>query len=263
MTSQAAQEHLRQHGWVRLGPTADSVAWAVEARAVGLQVLDDPAMQAKWLVCEGTWFVGVDALPTTPQGALNGVPLAGPAIELLAPLPNLHPAQLSVTYPGYPRPRDGESDAAFAYRLKRDAAHVDGLLAQGPERRRTLSEPHAYILGLPLSDPDPLASPLVVWEGSHRHVQDALRKAFAAHPQSTWDRLDITKAYQAARRHCFDACQRVELVAAPGEALLLHRAVVHGIAPWLSERASPRMIAYFRPPQTGGIPDWLDPDRLF
>ena len=36
------------------------------------------------------------------------------------------PAQVSVCYPGYPMPREEESKAAFKYRLKRDAAHVDG-----------------------------------------------------------------------------------------------------------------------------------------
>jgi hypothetical protein len=36
-------------------------------------------------------------------------------------------------------------------RLVSDAAHVDGLLAEGPEKRRYVREPHAYILGVTLS----------------------------------------------------------------------------------------------------------------
>ena len=45
----------------------------------------------------------------------------------------LHPAQLSVIYPGYPKPRVGESEAAGRYRVKRDAAHLDGLKMKPPE----------------------------------------------------------------------------------------------------------------------------------
>ena len=44
----------------------------------------------------------------------------------------LHPAQLSVIYPGYPKPRVGESEAAGRYRAKRDAAHLDWLKMELP-----------------------------------------------------------------------------------------------------------------------------------
>ena len=53
---------------------------------------------------------------------------------------------LSVTYPGYPV-QEHESDApAFGYRLKRDAAHIDGLIRDGPDIRRFAREYHAFIL---------------------------------------------------------------------------------------------------------------------
>ena len=134
--------------------------------------LQDEELLKTWMMCEGTWFVGVDALATGPNGEAGETALAGAVIDdlvegLPAKLP-MHKAQLSVVYPGYPKPRSGESEAAFRYRLKRDAAHVDGLHAIGPDRRRHLSEHHVYLLGLPLTDCGPDVAPLVVWRGSHR-----------------------------------------------------------------------------------------------
>jgi hypothetical protein len=251
---------LETLGWAKFPSDSGSRAWAEAALTTGRHVLADPAMRAQWLQCEGTWFVGVDALPTAPDGSIAGVPLDGPAIRALNPLPPLHRAQLSVTYPGYPRPREGEGDAAFRYRLRRDAAHVDGVIADGPERRRRIREPHAWILGLPLTLTDPAASPLVIWEGSHRMIGDALRGALACHPPAQWGEVDITEVYQAVRRRCFETCRRVTLSAVPGEALLLHRLTVHGIAPWADGATAPpdgRMIAYFRPPIEGGPLAWL------
>jgi hypothetical protein len=84
----------------------------------------------------------------------------------------LHPAQLSVIRPGYPQPSPEETPAAFAYRRDRDAAHLDGLLPIGPEKRRMVKEPHGWILGLPLNETT--ASPLTIWEGSHEVIRAAL-----------------------------------------------------------------------------------------
>ncbi|WP_417209855.1 hypothetical protein [Antarctobacter sp.] len=249
-------------GWTRFASSPQTLAWARAARSAGHEVLADPAMRAKWLQCQGTWFVGVDALPTSPDGSIAGVPLAGPAIDRLGPLPALHPAQLSVTFPGYPKRRGGESDAGFRYRLTRDAAHVDGIIAEGPDRRRRILEPHAWILGLPLTEADPEASPLVVWEGSHTVIRAALRTALEDYPPEDWGGVDITEAYAAARRACFETCRRVTLPAAPGEAILLHRLALHGIAPWQDgANAAPegRMVAYFRPLISGNVRRWLQP----
>ncbi|MFZ5961788.1 hypothetical protein ACOXXX_02465 [Thalassococcus sp. BH17M4-6] len=250
-------------GWRRIAAHPQTLAWAQAAHAVGCRVAQDPAMQAEWLQCGGTWFVGVDALPTGPDGAIGDVPLAGPAIDLLRPLPDLHPAQLSITYPGYPRPRAGESEAAFGYRHKRDAAHMDGVTAEGADRRRHITEPHAWILGLPLTACDGRASPLVVWEGSHRIMRHALRQRLAQIDPADWGRTDVTDAYVAARREVFATCRRVTLPADPGEALLLHRLCLHGVAPWEEEAVAPpegRMVAYFRPVIAGGVAAWLAED---
>ncbi|OSQ50715.1 hypothetical protein [Marivita geojedonensis] len=247
-------------GYIRFGWNADTHRWAVAARHVAERVTRDPAMRAQWLQCEGTWFVGVDALRSDPQGTVAGVPLAGPAVDRIGQRQDLHPAQLSVTYPGYPRPRAGESDVAFRYRLNRDAAHMDGLLAEGSPKRRFLRERHDWILGLPLTETSPGASPLVVWDGSHHILQAALTDALGHLPEADWPVTDITDIYQAARKRVFSECRRISLFSRPGEAVLLNPFLLHGVAPWQHSAIAPaagRMVAYLRPesPEKGGI--WL------
>lgn len=239
-------------GWCRIGPHPAILAWAEAARAEALDVL---ATTAEPWRCGGTWFVGVDALPNAPDGALRGTPFPWEALPL-APEP-LHRAQLSVIRPGYPQPSAEETPAAFAFRRDRDAAHLDGLLPIGPDKRRMVREPHAWILGLPLNET--AASPLTVWDGSHRILRAALLEALHPHPPETWGEVDVTEAYQTARRQVFATCRRIELPARPGEATLLHRLTLHGVAPWRPDDQAPpegRMIAYLRP-QLPSVRDWL------
>lgn len=246
-------------GWTRFGWDPDIAQWSAAAKEAGDAALRDPRL-AHWYQCENTWFVGVDALPNTHSGAISGVALNGRAIDFIAqlfgPLPALHSAQLSVMFPGYPKPRAGESEAASRYRRKRDSAHVDGLLAEGEARRRHLREPHAWILGVPLTESHPEAAPLVVWEGSHRIMADAFGAALGGVPVRDWGDVDLTEVYQAARRHVFDTCARVVVYAKPGEAYLIHRLAVHGVAPWRAGAEPGRMIAYFRP-ELENQEDWI------
>jgi hypothetical protein len=256
-------------GWVHFGVDPAVKEWAKQARRAGRAALADPAL-AHWYACQGTWFVGVDALDNDAQGRVAGSgPLGGAAIDFIkahiGPLPALHKAQLSVVWPGYPRPRDGEDAAGFAYRCKRDAAHLDGIKPVGPARRRMIEDPHAFVLGLPLNPTSPGAAPLVVWEGSHRIMRRALKHALADHDPADWARVDVTEAYTGARREVFESCDRVEVQGQPGEAYLLHRLTLHGVAPWQAgDKARARaghegrMIAYFRPPFRDGINRWLD-----
>jgi hypothetical protein len=241
-------------------PFDESIAaWAAAARPVAAAAVAESA--EPWR-CGGTWFAGVDALPNAPDGSVGGVALPPAVLQALPWRPaGWHRAQLSTLRPGYPQPGAGEGDAAFRYRLTRDAAHVDGLLPVGPARRRHLCEPHGFILGLPLTAADSGAAPLVVWEGSAALVRQALAAALAPHPPADWAEVDITAAYHAARRAVFATCRRVERPARPGEALLLHRLTLHGTAPWADgARADPpgRMIAWFRP-ELPRLADWLDP----
>lgn len=255
---------LLERGWVKF-PAEQAVRdWAAAALAVARERVQNPDEQAKWLTCEGTWFVGVDALPNDAAGDVGAGPLGGAAFaavkRLYGDLP-LHRGQVSVTYPGYPRPREGEGEAAFRYRLRRDAAHVDGLLAVGPDRRRMPKERHAYILGLPLTACGDGASPFTVWEGSHQVMRAAFARALADVPEADWADTDLTGIYRETRREVFETCRRVTLPAQPGEAYLVHRFALHGVAPWEEGAAAPeegRMIAYFRPELPDGNRDWLD-----
>ena len=255
---------LTDRGWLRFAHDAGLTKWAAQARRVARTAVTDPSL-AHWHVCEGTWFVGVDALGSDAQGRVAGSgPLTGPAVDYLraAPggVPDLDRGQISVVYPGYPRPRTGESEAAFGYRLRRDAAHVDGLKPVGPARRRMLQERHQFLLGLPLTETGPGAAPLVVWDGSPEIMRAAFRAALADHDPDTWDTVDLTDPYVTARRLVFDTCERIPLHVRPGEAYLLHRMALHGVAPWAEGATAPpdgRAIAYFRPPMPGPVADWL------
>ncbi len=263
-----APDPVRQYhdlGWVRLPSDARSSAWVEAALPVARKAVDDPA-NAHWMRCEGTWFAGVNILPNDEAGRVaGGPPLEGPATDLIRALGlgdlALDRAQVSVVHPGYPRPREGESAASFRYRRDRDAAHVDGLLAVGPAKRRMAAETHGYILGLPLTETGPGASPLAVWEGSHRIMAKAFRTALSGLLPGDWGSADLTGVYHAARRTAFETCRRVLVHASPGEACLVHRLALHGVSPWSAGATAPpegRMIAYFRP--AIGVERWLGQD---
>lgn len=263
-------EAFDRAGYRRFGTDARLLAWVRAARPLAERAARDPALRAQWLRHGGTWFVGVNALPNGHDGAVRdaGVPpLGGAAHDWISARADLSHAgydraQISVCYPGYPKRDPAETEAAHDYRRRRDAAHVDGLHPVGPDRRRKLREAHAFVLGIPLTRASARAAPFVVWEGSHRIMGPALAAALQGAEPARWHEVDLTDAYHAARRAVFDRCRRVELPAGPGEAYVIHRHALHGVAPWDGRaRAEPagRMIAYFRPEMAGGIAAWLDP----
>ena len=238
-------------GWQRIDYHPAIAAWATAAHRLALDTL--AARDEPWR-CGGTWLVGVDALPNDSSGAVPGATFPWAALPL-SPEP-LHPGQLSVIKPGYPQPSATESDAAFKYRVNRDAAHLDGLILQ-PNGARMMQEPHHWILGLPLNTSD--ASPLVVWDGSHHILRAALTRTLADVPPEDWGSVDLNPAYQAARRDIFATCTRRVLLVLPGQATLLHRLTLHGVAPWQQSASAPaegRIIAYFRPQMTS-VQAWL------
>lgn len=248
-------------GWEVLPVDPDVLRWVEAAHGAAMAVVADPAMRARWLRHGATWFVGVDALPNAPDGSIGGVPLNGLWCDRVGWGGAWHPAQLSVVYPGYPGRDPDESDAAHAFRRDRDAAHLDGLLAEGPDKRRYLREPHGIIVGLPLNRVAPGASPLVVWEGSVPIIRAAMARAFAGRSPKDWAAVDVTEVYQAARRAVFARCTRRVIEAAPGQVVLVHRMAIHGVAPWQDRVAAPaegRMVAYFRPILADPA-DWLLP----
>lgn len=259
-------EQFLQDGWLTFPPDPLAQSWLDHARGSALKAAQDVQHRKEWLRAGGTWFAGVDVLKNDGAGRLaGGPPLAGAAARFVAgqfgdQVEPLHPGQVSVTYPGYPCADQGESAASFGYRLRRDAAHLDGLLPVGPERRRKIREPHGYILGLALTRADPGAAPLVVWAGSHHIIRTRLSKALGGHAPDAWPEVDVTEAYQEARREIFDSCERVELPAAPGQAVLVHRLCLHGVAPWedgASADPAGRAVIYFRPLLLGGAESWI------
>lgn len=246
---------LEAAGWMRFPPDARVARWAGAARAAAEAVLADPAMRARWLRHGETWFVGVDALPNAADGSIGDVPLAGPWEREIGWEGDWHRAQVSVCFPGYPGRDAGETEAAHRFRRDRDAAHLDGLIAEGEGRRRHLREPHAFVLGLPLTPMGAGQAPFVVWEGSHLVIARAFAAAFDGIAPEGWGDVDVTEVYQAARREVFATCARVEVVAGPGEAILCDARVIHGTAPW-REGEEARMVAWFRP-EFAAIRDWM------
>lgn len=255
-----------ERGWVRLGPDAALRSWTEAVRPLALALARDPAHAARWLRAGGTWFAGVGLLPNDGAGAVPGGPplpgWLGAAVARLTglPAPRWDRGQVSVCHPGYPRPGAGEGAGAFRYRRDADALHLDGLLPEGPERRRFLREHHGFLLGLPLVAAGPRAAPFVLREGSHRLVRAALAAVLDPVPPADWARTDLTEAYHGARRTAVAACPRVTLHGSPGEAWLVHRHLLHGTAPWPEGAPGPaegRAILWFRPdPFPGAAPSW-------
>ena len=229
---------------------SDVADWAAAAYPEALKIVADPAQRTRWLRHGGTWFVGVDTLPNAPDGSIGGVALGGGWRDLVPMPAQWHPAQLSVIYPGYPGRDPGDTDAAHRFRQTRDAAHLDGLLAEGPDKRRHLREPHAFVLGIGLNPVSAGASPLVVWEGSHHLIHATFAAAYAGIDPAEWGEIDVTDIYQAARAQVFATCPRRIITPGLGHAVLVHRLAIHGVAPWEPGAVAPaegRMIAYFRP----------------
>lgn len=217
-------------GWRKIGGNARLSAWANAA----LDPAQDALAHSDARRAGGTWAVGLDLLDNDPAGGIAGVALPWDVLGL-TPRP-LHRAQISAIYPDYPRQDLGQSDAAFRFLRDRDGAHLDGLLPVGAQKRRFLREPHAYILGVALT---PTASaPLVVWSGSHDVIARSFAKADIAG--------DLTEVYARARAEVFATCPRVEIALEPGEAVILDRKLIHGVAPWKGG-ADARLMAYFRP----------------
>jgi len=243
MSAGAAAWLLADRTFARLAWTREQSAWADAARLAAATTLDGSGADR----CGETWDVGLDALPNDAKGRVNGVPLGGAAAALAAGTP-LHRAQVSVCLPGYPRPDPGESEARARFRRERAGAHLDGLLPiEGDPARRAAGERHLWLLGLPLTAGPAGAAPFVVWDGSEAIMAAFLREALSGVAVERWASVDVGPAYRAARAEVLKRCTRVELSCRPGGGWLVHRFALHGVAPW-REGASPRGIAYFRPP---------------
>ncbi|QXT38293.1 hypothetical protein [Gymnodinialimonas ceratoperidinii] len=245
-------------GWQVFDSEPAVAAWVEAARVPALAAAArEPRRHG------GTWCVGVDILDNDAEGRVTGgPPLRGAAFAeaaLQTGVRQLHRAQVSVTHPGYPGRDPEESAANHRFRRDRDAAHLDGLLPVGPEKRRQLREPHAWILGIALNAASAQAAPLVVWDGSHEIIRRAFAQGFDGIAPHDWATRDVTETYRAARADVFERCERIEVPLRPGQSVLLHRMTIHGVAPWKAGADAPpegRATAYFRP-LVARPEDWL------
>ncbi len=253
-----------EHGWCRFESDDSILRWVKSALLCARSTVVDNE-NAQWLRYGGTWFAGVNVFPNRADGSIPGGPLlAGEAIDFIHkvlsyPTLSWDRAQVSVCYPGYPQPMASESEAVFRFRRDHDAAHIDGFLREGPQRRRYVREHHGFILGIPMVEFDEGASPLVVWEGSHEMVRSAMKQRLEGLPAIQWSDEDITETYHAVRKRIFEKCRRVKLLAKPGETYLVHRLALHGISPWSGGAKAGedgRMVCYFRP-DIGSVERWL------
>jgi len=249
------QPHFFAHSWCKFPFDLALANWVRYVLPTAKQTRFDNTHQ-HWLRCGETWFAGVNVLPNDSDGAVaGGPPLSGTAVDFLHDQLQItrlewEAAQVSICYPGYPQPMSGESRAAFRFRRDRCAAHIDGILPEGEKRRRHLREHHQFILGIPLARYEEGAAPLVVWEGSHEIARQTLIRCYDGRAAARWGDVDITEVYHDLRRRIFAECECVEIVADPGEAYLVHRLALHGVAPWRSSAvadADRRIICYFRP----------------
>lgn len=252
-------------GWQQFGYEEDLARWVKHTLPFARSTIADEEF-VHWMRCENTWFAGVNALPNDEFGNVgDSGPLQCQALtrlqtELGFGAIGLDRAQVSICYPGYPKPHESESAAAFRFRRDRDAAHVDGIRPEGPGRRRYLREYHGYVLGIPMAEFSADAAPFVIWEDSHEIVREAFRTHFVHLPPDKWEEQDITEIYQQTRQKVFDMCERIEIYAQPGESYIAHRLSVHGVAPWgesASAGSDARMICYFRP-EIAGASNWLN-----
>jgi len=255
---------FQDRGWAAFAPEPAVQAWCGAASRRADAVMRDPRRGRENLRHGRTWFVGVDVMGCDRVGAVpGGSPLNGAGIDFaMAQMSDNWSGdwgrgQLSVAYPGYPRRDPQESVPNHRFRALRDGAHMDGLLPIGPTRRRKFVEPHGVIVGIALDDSLSGRSPLVVWEGSHLRMTKMMRTALSGVPETQLSDIDLTDIYTATRRECFEQCKRVEVGLEPGQVIVLHRALLHGIAPWTSARSQPRRAVYFRP-ELPNIIDWLD-----
>jgi len=265
--SSSSPEHFAAKGWARSGQDAKLLAWVESVRDLSQTIYKSPA-NAHWWRHDKTWFVGVNVLPNdvfgkVPQGLALGHNIQRWLRQCLQ-LQNTHrfafeQGQLSVIGPSYPQQDKNETRLVHNFRRLRDAAHVDGLLPVGIHRRRMPQEFHQFILGIPLQLTPRHAGTTVVWEGSHTIIQEALTKALKGIAPHQWPHTDVTEIYQQARQQVLACCKRVEIHTPPGEAYLIHRLAVHGVAPWHAQpedKGKLRPVVFFRPEYTH-TQEWL------
>lgn len=255
--------HFQTKGWAPIEETDALLNWCSEIRPHAEARINDPELRSEWLRSGGTWFVGANVLGNTEFAQIDDssplpIHLRGILDQIIGVEgSDVGPGQVSTCWPKYPTQDEEETDASFRFRQKRDAAHLDGLKAEGATRDRYMREFHSAILGIPLQDAEQGAAPFVIYEGSHHIIADMLANAYSGIDSEDWADVAVTGAYTAARRKVFDICKRVEVTADLGGAYIAHRFAIHGMAPWAGPNGPKRTVLYFRPYWNADLKGWL------
>ena len=90
-------------GWIKFKFDQRVARWANAANSKITSKLKNKEIFEN-LTCQGTWFVGVDALENDTDGALGEISLSGPFESLMkhTETRGLHAAQVSIIFEGYP-----------------------------------------------------------------------------------------------------------------------------------------------------------------
>ncbi len=261
--------NYQRDGWYQFSADDQILGWLESIQTVVGQAIAAPQNQHWWRY-QGTWFVGVNVLPNDGRGRVNAGPtLTGAAANFLAKylkadLGAFDKAQLSIVRAGYPQADKHETKAALAYRRDRDAAHIDGLLKDAVAAGRYAREYHHYLWAIALHDGSLCTSPLVVWRGSHRLIQDSFRRFFADKDIESISQYDVSECYAATRKQVFEQCERVALPLQRGQSVVAHRFLLHGTAPWSRsqrgiKQTDARGLCFFRP-ELKDLHRWLHDD---
>ncbi len=247
---------MANQGWHRLAANAALLNWS-QAHLPAAQACMQATQNLQWWRYQDTWFAGVNALDNDKLGAVANNPslpkslLTSLANYCESPIKPLDQGQISAIFPSYPQIDPQQSTAANRFRQEHFAAHLDGLVPLGTQRRRHLTEQHSFILGISLTEHPPAAAPIMVWPGSHQRIQQWLINTLEGMPPNQWQEVDLTYAYQTLRHQILHDTQPQALHLAKGEAYVLHRHIIHGMGHWPEDledgHQQGRIIAYFRP----------------
>ena len=123
-------QRLLEKSWCLFPHDTELAHWVDCTLPAARRTLTAPEA-GQWWRCGDTWFAGVNVLPNDERGAVEGgPPLSGAAVRfvhdyLATEQIRWDRGQVSVCFPGYPRPMASESETAFRFRRDQDAAHVE------------------------------------------------------------------------------------------------------------------------------------------
>ena len=123
-------QNYEDNGWIKFKYDAKLYDWLKTVSREVFSEIQNHDNRNNWLRYQGTWFAGVNVLKNNIQGAVvGGRRLDTDSSRWALEKFNVKEikwdkGQVSVCYPGYPKPAHSESLAAFKYRLKNSASYI-------------------------------------------------------------------------------------------------------------------------------------------